>query len=98
MARVSFSKEAENDLFSIFHYTIETYGKTKADEYYAIILRSLETAARFPELGRPHRTQAGKAFRQFNVGRHSVFYQEEENGIFIVRVLHQAMNFDRHLG
>jgi plasmid stabilization system protein ParE len=31
------------------------------------------------------------------IGRHIIFYQVEDQGILVVRVLHQMMDFDRHL-
>ena len=32
-----------------------------------------------------------KGYRRMEQGRHVVFYRQDENGVFIVRILHQSM-------
>jgi toxin ParE1/3/4 len=52
--------------------------------------------AEFPDLGRNARDirlGGGK----IEVASHSAFYRKTENGVLIVRVLHQRMDFERHL-
>ena len=50
-----------------------------------------------PGLGRPHPELHGN-YRSFHEGRHLIFYREAENGIVIVRILHQSMDTKRHFG
>ena len=52
--------------------------------------------AEFPDLGR----DAGRirpGYRQMETASHTVFYRRIADGILIVRVLHQRMDFERHL-
>ena len=52
--------------------------------------------AEFPDLGRDASDiQAG--YRKIETASHSVFYRKTEDGVLIVRVLHQHMDFGRHL-
>lgn len=97
MANYTFSSAADEDLYQIFKYTLGIYGRQKADEYYASIIQSVRTAARFPEIGREYETASGKVFRRYNVARHALFFLIEEDGIFIVRVLHQSRDFNQYL-
>ena len=60
------------------------------------IQRTLAMLADDPRLGRPcDDIRAG--YRKFRVGSHFVFYRVIEDGIDVVRVLHQAMDFEQHL-
>lgn len=97
MARPQFSKAAESDLEAIAEYTFLNFGEAQAREYQALLDLAARTAANFPRLGRPYTTKAGRVYQRYNAGRHSIFYRSTESGIFIVRVLHQMMDIDRHL-
>ncbi|WP_058533964.1 type II toxin-antitoxin system RelE/ParE family toxin [Legionella saoudiensis] len=35
--------------------------------------------------------------RAFNVGSHIIFFKTTDYGIAVIRVLHQSMDFNRHL-
>ncbi|VAW16027.1 hypothetical protein MNBD_ALPHA12-521 [hydrothermal vent metagenome] len=97
MAKYQFSKLAERDLEDIADYTVMNFGVFKTREYKALLIQSAKTAANFPSIGRPYTTEHGRIFQRFNVGRHVLFYQPTEQGIFIVRVLHLMMDFDQYL-
>lgn len=97
MANFVLSKLADQDLEEIATYTILNFGANEALEYKASIAQSAKTAAQFPSIGRSYTTQKGHIFQRYNVGRHALFYQPTKTGIFIARILHQMMDFDRHL-
>ncbi len=97
MAKFQFSKLAERDLEDIAHYTVANFGVSKALEYKALLIQSAKTAASFPSIGQTYITEQGQIFQRLSVGRHVLFYQPSEQGIFIVRVLHLRMDFDQHL-
>jgi toxin ParE1/3/4 len=96
VARYSLSKEAKADLDTILRYSIETFGVERAERYYLTLEECLERVASDPMLGR---TIAGRSrtFFQYNCQRHGIFYVTDDDGVFIVRVLHLAMDFKRHL-
>lgn len=97
MAKVTYSELAKSDLKDIYRYTYTTFGLDQADKYDSDIKSSGQTAAMFPRLGRDYTTQKGSEFKRYNSGRHVIFYVAEEGGIFIIRILHGRMDFDRHL-
>jgi toxin ParE1/3/4 len=94
--KYSLSRAAAADLNDIFLYTIKTFGLRQAERYYLAIQLALRRIADTPDLGR---TIAGRTrtFRQFNCQRHGNFYTVGTDGVFIVRVLHLAMDFKKHL-
>jgi len=97
MADYKYSRLADNDLDSIATYTVINFGERQAHAYQVAIDQSASTIANFPSMGRPYATQNGTAFLKYNVGEHALFYQPTDTGVFIVRVLHLMMDFDRHL-
>ena len=97
MADFVLSKLADQDLEDIAAYTVLNFGINEALEYKASIAQSAKTAGHFPSIGKPYTTQKGHVFQRYNIGRHALFYQPTEAGIFIVRILHQMMDLDRHL-
>lgn len=97
MANYEFSKTAEQDIRNIAQYTVQYFGVKQAQHYKALLLQSAKTVANFPSMGRPYTSKNGKVFHKHNVGEHALFYQTTQDGIFIVRVLHLMMDFDKHL-
>jgi plasmid stabilization system protein ParE len=97
MAEYSLSNEAEDDIDKVVSYTLSEYGPDQARRYYRSIHEASQFAADFPELGRRYSTQNGVNYRVHSVGRHALFYQNDIRGIFVSRVLHLAMDFDRLL-
>jgi toxin ParE1/3/4 len=49
-----------------------------------------------PELGRSAAEYA-PSLKRYNYKAHSVFYEPTEKGIFIVRILGQRQDFERHM-
>jgi len=97
MADVTYSELAKSDLKDIYRYTYKTFGLNQADRYDEAIKSAGQTAALFPSVGRDYTTKKGTLFRRYNSGRHVIFYVIEGGGIFVVRILHGRMDFDRHL-
>ena len=98
MAIYKYSKLADADLEGIAEYTVVNFGERQARAYREALDQSARTVANFPTMGRAYATKTGTVFLKYNVGGHALFYQPTDEGIFIVRVLHQMMDFDRHLG
>ncbi|WP_173402506.1 type II toxin-antitoxin system RelE/ParE family toxin [Legionella norrlandica] len=44
-----------------------------------------------------HVNSVSKDLRAFNVGSHVIFMKITDYGIAVIRVLHQSMDFNRHL-
>lgn len=57
---------------------------------------TFQMLAEFPDLGR----DAGRirpGYRKIETASHSVFYRKTQDGVLIVRILHQSMDFGSHL-
>lgn len=92
---VRLSPRAANDLEGIWLYTFETWSLEQAEIYHRSIIARLERLAK----GELDGTDAGHIrarYRKLTVGSHIAFYRETDFGVEIIRILHQAMDFDRH--
>jgi toxin ParE1/3/4 len=98
MADYQLSVAAQNDLVEITKYTALNFGTRQAIKYTDQIYDAARLIAESPRLGRLFPTTQRPTLRRYNVGSHSLFYQPEDQGVLIVRLLHQAMDFDQHLG
>ena len=90
MPRYHLSNQARADLRNIARYTTQKWGIDQARRYTDSLLQCLERIAGSPLLGRPC-DQIQKGYRRMEQGRHVVFYRQDENGVFIGRILHQSM-------
>jgi toxin ParE1/3/4 len=50
----------------------------------------------FPDIGAPHPT-VNPPIRSLGCQQHRIFYEVEGDTILVVRILHKAMDVDRHL-
>jgi toxin ParE1/3/4 len=96
MGKYRLSEQAVDDLEDIFVYTIDTFGLSQAEKYKTELETGLKRVAKDPRLGRAWsgRTQT---FFQYNCGQHAIFFAKQPGGIFVVRILHLARDFARHL-
>jgi len=89
------SNKADGDLTDIYLYSYRTFGEAKADEYFLGLSDRLQNLADNPRLGRPvHFRPDLSCYRH---GRHVIFYTIEDSDIFVVRILHDAIDFSRHV-
>ena len=49
MARYDITKEATEDLYTIWEYTVDTWSENQADKYYAILEAAFDDIATSPE-------------------------------------------------
>jgi toxin ParE1/3/4 len=96
MAKFELTGAADRDLSEIYLYSVREFGERQADEYVLGLERCFFQLAEMPDIGRRiEHIRAG--YHRFDHGRHIVFYTKITGGIRIVRVLHVAMDPDRHL-
>ena len=102
MAQIHLSEQADSDIDEILRFTKRRWGNLKFWEYFDLIQDALTEIAKDPACGRSrsearpnvlahHIKQAGRN------ARHVVFYVVVEGQVFVLRVLHDSMDFDRHL-
>lgn len=91
------SKEAINDLNSIWFFTLQKWSKKQADRYYDLIIEEINFIANNFLTGK-QLEQNRKDYRVTKVKSHLIFYRKSENGIVeIVRILHKRMNIKKRL-
>jgi len=103
--RVTLGVEAETDFMRILAYTLEIFGPRQTESYEAAILEALAALNDGPEVvGSRSREDLRPGLRSLHVargggrGRHVIFYRTKgERHIQIVRILHDAMDFARHM-
>ncbi len=91
------SNKAESDLTEIYVYSFRTFGETKADSYFLGLRDCLQALADNPRMGRAAAYLRPGLYCHRHA-RHIVFYMTEAAGIFVVRILHDAMDISRNLG
>jgi toxin ParE1/3/4 len=96
MSRYALTPRAQADLDDIWNYTVARWGADQAEKYLRQVADAMAYVAADPERGRAcHEVRAG--YRKYAVGAHVVFYRKAPLGVEVVRILHQRMDFHRHL-
>ncbi|MBV8747663.1 MAG: type II toxin-antitoxin system RelE/ParE family toxin [Xanthobacteraceae bacterium] len=90
------SRRAREDLREIWNYTADRWDDDQADRYVRQLHRAVELIAMNPERGRSYE-HVRRGYRMFPAGAHMIFFRQVQDRINIVRVLHQRMDFQRHL-
>ena len=92
------SESAKKDLRNITTYTMETWSETQAIKYYNILLDACEyLASRQSPVGRSYDGIRPDLYG-FHCARHIIFYRYlSSNRVRIVRILHERMDYPRHL-
>lgn len=92
MAKVLRKPQAESDLIEIWSY-IALDNLEAADRLLDVIDDKALTLAESPLIGR-ERKELLPGIRSFAIGNYVLFYQQIENGIEIIRVLHGARDVE----
>lgn len=95
MSRFILSPRAQADLDGIWDYTVETWGVDQAERYVRLIAEAINVIAASPVRGK-RCAHIREGYRKYPAGSHVLFYRPTGEGIDVVRILHQQMDFDRH--
>jgi toxin ParE1/3/4 len=89
------SRRADADLDEIYSYTMRSWSVGQADKYVAEILAACAGIVTGEKVGRPfpRRPELMKAL----VGSHAIYFRLAGGKVQVVRILHQAMDAERHL-
>ncbi len=90
------SPAAQSDLDEIWDYTAEQWSFDQADHYILGLIRDIEEIGSGKKSGRAC-DDIREGYFKFFSGSHVVFYRKAKPLIDIVRILHQRMDFNRHL-
>lgn len=96
MSRFVLSPRARTDLDGIWSYTARKWGADQAERYLRRIAGAVDLVAENPALGQ-NCDHIRKGYQKYPVGSHVLFYRCFHDTIDVVRILHQQMDFERHL-
>ena len=96
MAKFRLTTRAVLDLTEIADFTIQSFGIEQARFYRDGFNNCFEVLAQNPQLGRSA-AELAPNLRRYEHQSHVVFYIPRDTDILIVRILHQRMDFKRHL-
>lgn len=87
---------AQRDLSSIWDYTVERWDENQAEIYVLEIRGAIERIADQPVRGRAiDEMRAG--YRRYAIGSHVIFFVATDDGVDVIRILHQRMDPTRDL-
>lgn len=87
---------AQADLSSIWDFTCERWDIRQAEVYIGEIRAAIERIAADPRRGHPC-DEIRHGYRRYAIGSHLVFYVARDDGVDVIRVLHQRMDPTRHV-
>jgi toxin ParE1/3/4 len=96
MAEYRLTPAAERDLESIWRYTVRQWGIAQADRYLDCLTAAFAELADSPEMA-PSCDHIRPGYRRWGVARHMIYFRVTEDGIAVIRVLHDRMDAPRHL-
>lgn len=97
MNRYELTPLARFDLREIWAYTVQQWGRRRADRYIRDLTAAFEAIARDPYLGVTTEWIAENCRRQI-FQSHVIFYTASDAGVVIARILHQQMDPSSRLG
>jgi toxin ParE1/3/4 len=97
MSGVVLSPRAKSDLSHVWDYTLAKWGIDQAEKYVRDLWAAIEEQAsdltKSVDIG-----DVRKGYRKIRAGSHVVFFKVKSDGLIdVVRILHQKMDFERHL-
>ena len=97
MSEYILSQKAKQDLIFIGNYSAMHWSANQAKFYLQMILSECSEIAKKPHIGRSY-SEYREGLRGHACGRHVIFYRIlTDTKIRIVRILHERMDFPRHL-
>ena len=96
MSRVITQVHAEQDLLETWLYTFNEWGEQQADSYLDKLSGAMTLLAEQPLICR-ERLEFNPPVRIHHHAHHLIVYLAQDDGINVVRVLHESMELDSHL-
>jgi toxin ParE1/3/4 len=95
MSNYLLSKKADEDLDGIAFHSLELFGNNQARKYITGLFTSFDLLSSNPDLGRSAIEYAPR-LKKYRFQAHMIFYEKTLDGVFIVRILDQRQDFQRH--
>jgi toxin ParE1/3/4 len=96
VAEVRLRAAAAADLADILHYSIQSFGAEVAEDYVRSFERVFDLLREHPEAG-AFRIGIAPPIRCVSHRRHRIYYDMEEGTVWVVRILHHAVDEHRWL-
>ena len=96
MPRIIKHALVDQDLVEIWLYNFNEWGEHQADKYLDELDAAIQLLADQPLICR-ERTELAPPVRIHHHGHHLIVYLALDDGISLVRVLHESMDVDSHL-
>jgi toxin ParE1/3/4 len=87
---------ARADLKSIRRYSVRAWGSDRTAEYMAALRDTIKGLLAGTVVSR-NRDDLRPGLQMATSGRHRVFFEVDQSRILVVRVLHDRMDYQRHL-
>jgi len=89
---VVISENARHDLQDIAQYTFANHGKAQARKYLNAIESKFILISDNPDIGHAH-SDLPHGCKTLLAEKHLIVYKKEEKTVYILRILHQRMNY-----
>jgi toxin ParE1/3/4 len=96
MGHFVLTPRARADVDDIWDYTVDRWGLDQAETYTRQLWKDIEALAERPSRGREC-PEVRPGYRQYPSGSHVLFYRSTTNGIDVIRILHERMDYERHI-
>lgn len=93
---VRYSPKAKSDLDGIWNYSQNQWGSERADAYIRSIHSTFNLIDQFPAIVR-NASDIRPGLLKYSAGSHVVYLRMNERFIDVVRILHQQMDYPKHL-
>lgn len=94
--RIKIRPKAYEDINKIYQYSLQEFGENKARQYIQTIDRAFHILVENNDIGIDYH-QVQPELLGHIVASHIVFFKRSEFCITVIRILHQSMDFNRHL-
>jgi toxin ParE1/3/4 len=92
------SQSAQEDLLDIFLYTLDFWGEDQAPAYQKLVKTAMQRIAENPFTpGSKAHNEIVQGCRTLRCGKHFLIYRVQSNQVEIARILHESMDFSRHV-
>jgi toxin ParE1/3/4 len=94
--RLVLTEIARSDLESIRRYSERTWGAERTVSYMAALRETLKRL-RSGQIAWRKRDDLRPDLKMATSGRHRVFFEDDDSRVLVIRVLHDRMDYRRHL-
>lgn len=96
MRRLELTEIAGADLKSIRRYSSRTWGSDRTAQYMREMRDTMKRLVVGTEVSR-NRDDLRRGLQMATSGRHRIFFEADQSRVLVLRVLHDRMDYRRHL-